>query len=187
MSKFSKIGNLFFFRWSVRNYILLSVTDNFCEGKWAKIERNDGKLLRWSIEECTRVNSESVQQYAKIVWASLISSLEVARYDSLPHRVSQTFQPPQFSVKIKKKRNFYSCLNLWFFSNLFSFGYCFMIVLWLEIHGVFFEMFLLFYSVTSAVTAYNVGVFKKTWDTSNTRISFLRHRNQFQTSIKFIL
>ena len=49
-----------------------------------------------------------------------------------------------------------------------------MIVLWLEIHGVFFEMFLLFYSVTSAVTAYNVGVFKKTWDTSNTRISFLR-------------
>ena len=62
-----------------------------------------------------------------------------------------------------------------------------MIVLWLEIHGVFFEIFLLFYSVTSAVTAYNVGVFKKTWDTSNTRISFSRHRNQFQTSIKFIL
>ena len=69
-------------------------------------ERNDGKLLRRSIEEYTRVNNESVKQYARIVWASLISSLEVARFDCLPHRFSQTFQPPQFSVKIKKKSNF---------------------------------------------------------------------------------
>ena len=69
-------------------------------------ERNDGKLLRRSIEEYTRVNNESVKQYARIVWASLISSLEVARFDCLPHSFSQTFQPPQFSVKIKKKSNF---------------------------------------------------------------------------------
>ena len=53
LSKFSKIGNLFFFRRSLRCqhhlkwYILLSVTGNFGLGKWAKIERNDGKLLRF--------------------------------------------------------------------------------------------------------------------------------------------
>ena len=37
-----------------------------------------------------------------------------------------------------------------------------MIVLWLEIHGVFLRFFLLFDSVTSAVTTYNVGFFKPT-------------------------
>ena len=52
LSKFSKIGNVFFFWWSVYdvsiswNYILFSVTYNFGMGKWAKISRNDGKLLR---------------------------------------------------------------------------------------------------------------------------------------------
>ena len=40
-------------------------------------------------------------------------------------------------------------------------------------------------SLISAVTAYNVGVFKKTWGT--TWISFFHHRSQFQTSIKFSL
>ena len=50
LSKFSKIGNVFFFwvydasiSW---NYILFSVTYNFGMGKWVKIERNDGILLR---------------------------------------------------------------------------------------------------------------------------------------------
>ena len=38
-----------------------------------------------------------------------------------------------------------------------------MIVLWLEIHDVFFKIFLLFNSITSAVTKWNVGVFKETW------------------------
>ena len=33
-----------------------------------------------------RENSESVKQYARILWASLTSSLEVARYDYLLHR-----------------------------------------------------------------------------------------------------
>ena len=51
------------------------MTDNFGWGELAKIERNDDKLLRRSIEEYTRVNRESVKQYARIVWASLISSL----------------------------------------------------------------------------------------------------------------
>ena len=38
-----------------------------------------------SIEEYTRDNSELVNQDARIVWASLISSVEVSRYDCLFH------------------------------------------------------------------------------------------------------
>ena len=98
LSKFSKIGNVFFFRWSV-----------WCQHqlKLYYIKRNDGKLLcvhHWSTEVYTREHSESVKQYARIVWASLISSLEVARYDCLPHRFSPTFQPPLFSVENWKKK-----------------------------------------------------------------------------------
>ena len=178
------------------NCILLSVTYNFDLGKWTKIERNDSKPLRvktllmdWGVNTCSE-RTESVKRYARIVWASLISSLEVARYDCLPHRFSPTFQPPLSSVEIgkKKKAIFNSCLNRCNFWKLFRFGYsCFMF------HDCplagnkrrLFEIFLLFNSITSAVTACNVGVFKKTW--ANTWISFLHHRNQFQTSIKFSL
>ena len=71
------------------------------------------------------------------------------------------------------------------FLNFFAFGYCFMTVLWLEIHDVFFSYFLLFNSVTFGVTAFKGDVYKKKRD--NTWISFPRHRNQFQTSIKFSL
>ena len=45
------------------------------EKKWAKIERNEGKLLfvktsaKWLIKEYTCENIESVKQYARIVWA----------------------------------------------------------------------------------------------------------------------
>ena len=46
-----------------------------------------------------------------------------------------------------------------------------MIFLWLETHDVFLRFFLLFNSVTFAITAYNVGVLKKTWD--DTWLSFL--------------
>ena len=38
-----------------------------------------------SIEEYTGDNSELVNQDARIVWASLISSVEVSRYDCLFH------------------------------------------------------------------------------------------------------
>ena len=69
------------------NYILLNATYNFGLGKGAKIERNDSKPLRvktllvdWGVYTCSE-HSESVKQYARIVWAFLISSLEVARYD----------------------------------------------------------------------------------------------------------
>ena len=92
------------------NYILLSATYNFGLGKGAKIERNDSKplcvktlLVDWGVYTCSE-HSESVKQYARIVWASLISSLEVARYDCLPHRFSPTFQPPLFSVENWKKK-----------------------------------------------------------------------------------
>ena len=57
----------------------------------------------WSIEEYTCENSELVNQDARIVWASLISSFEVARYGCLSHRFSSMFQSPLFSVKIKKE------------------------------------------------------------------------------------
>ena len=50
----------------------------------------------WSIEECTREHSESGKHYARIVCVSLISTLEVARYDCFPLRFSLTFQPPLF-------------------------------------------------------------------------------------------
>ena len=59
-----------------------------------------------SIEEYTLDNSETVNQDARIAWASLMSSLEVARYDCLPHLFSLALQPPLFRVKIKKKSHF---------------------------------------------------------------------------------
>ena len=51
------------------NYIILRVTDNFGLGKYAKIEGNDGKVLRieTSIEKYARENSELVNQDARIV------------------------------------------------------------------------------------------------------------------------
>ena len=45
-------------------------TDNYFESRH-----------RQSIEEYTRENGELVNQDARIVWASLLSSLEVSRYD----------------------------------------------------------------------------------------------------------
>ena len=59
-----------------------------------------------SFEEYTSDNSELVNQDARLVWASLISSLEVARYDCLPHHFSLMFQPLLSRVKIKKKSRF---------------------------------------------------------------------------------
>ena len=59
-----------------------------------------------SPEEYKRENGESVNQNARILWASIVSSLEVARYDWLPHGFFLTSQPPLFSIKIKKKGNF---------------------------------------------------------------------------------
>ena len=91
LSKFSEIESLFFFREVCdvsisSNYILLSMTDNFSLRKWAKIERNGSLDIHSRLKSIyTCDNSELVNQDARIVWASLISSLEVARYDCLPH------------------------------------------------------------------------------------------------------
>ena len=75
------------------------------------------------------------------------------------------------------------------FSLLAPLVSCFMIVLWLEINDVFLRFFLLFNSITSAVTACNVGVFKKTW--ANTWISFFyiteinsKHQSSFLLSLE---
>ena len=79
-----------------------------------------------------------------------------------PTIFSLTFQSPLFRVKIKKKSHFQLVFEPVISLNFSSFGYCFMIVLWLEIHGVFFRFFLLFGTVTSAVNTYNIDFFKPT-------------------------
>ena len=98
------------------NYFQLSMTDNFCLGKWAKIERNDSKLLPGRLKSITSENSELVNQDARIVRASPISFFEVARYDCLPHR---------FSHKHKnwKESDFQLVFEPVFFFNFFSYGY----------------------------------------------------------------
>ena len=106
------------------NYILLRVTNNFGLGKWAKIERNDGKVLRVktspSIEECTRENGESLKQYTRIVLATEIFSWSCQVWLPAP-KFSLTYQPPLIGVKIKRKVIFDSCLNESRFFFSFSF------------------------------------------------------------------
>ena len=63
-----------------------------------------------------------------------------------------------------------------------------MIVLWLEIHGVFLRFFLLFDSVTSTVTTYNVGVLKPTAHDLTTLANVVRNfSNIFLALQKFAL
>ena len=82
----------FIFYWA---RLIISVWDN--EPKLKETTVNYFALRHhWSIEEYTREHSESVKRYTRIAWASLISSLKVARYDCLPHRFSLTFQLPLF-------------------------------------------------------------------------------------------
>ena len=73
------------------------------------------------------------------------------------------FQPLLSREKIKKKSRFQLVFEHVISENFSCFDYYrFMIFLWLEIHGVFLTFFLLFYSVTSAVTTYNVAFFRPT-------------------------
>ena len=76
-----------------------------------------------------------------------------------------------------KRNNFLKAIE-WFITNTLT------VIMSLPV-DILFWFFLLLNSVTSAVTACNVDVFKKTWD--NTYISFPHHRNQFQTSVTFSL
>ena len=112
-------------------WLMISVWENEPKLKEKTVNHFALRHLRhyWWIEVYTRSeHGKSIKQYARIVWASLISSLEVARCNCLPHRFSPTFQPPLFSVENwKKKAIFNSCLNRCNFWKLFCFGYsCFM-------------------------------------------------------------
>ena len=129
------------------NYVLLSVTYKFGLGKWAKIERNDGKQL------CVKT---SLVDWSVYTWAQWVS--KTIRQNRMGFFL--TFSLSAFLVS-------------WLSSG------------WKYLTRRLFWYFLWVNSVTSTVTAYNVDVFKKTWD--NIWISFLYHRNQFQTTIKFSL
>ena len=74
-----------------------------------------------SIEECTRDNSELVNQDARIVWASLISSLEVARYDCLPHHFSPNVSTSSVSRKNYKEKSLSTSVWTCNFLKLFLF------------------------------------------------------------------
>ena len=156
----------------------------------SQIERNDRKQLcvetspvDWSVYTWTQWVRETTPQNRK--GFSYIFSWS-CRVWLLAPPFFVTFQLLCLAQEIKKKTNFQLAFEPVIFSNFFAFGYCLMIVLWLEIHDVFFRYFLSFKSVTSGVTAYNVDVFKKK-TRDNTGISFPHHRNQFQTSIKLSL
>ena len=152
LSKFSKIGNLFFWdevydvsvNWKC---ILLSVTDNFGLGKWVKIERNDGKVLR--------IKTSPVD-WRVYMWEQWIGKSRLHNRMGFSYIFSWSCQvwllaPPFFPnvltsfakcQKLKRKVNFQLVFEPEKFFKLFSFGYnCFMIVLWLEIHGVFLRFF----------------------------------------------
>ena len=92
------------------NYILLSVTDNFGLGKWAKMERlttaNEFELrIQRSIEDYTRKNSESIIIRQNSMGFSYRATLEVARYDDLLHRFSIMFQRPLIGVENWKEKS----------------------------------------------------------------------------------
>ena len=72
-----------------------------------------------SIEECTPDNSELVNQDARIVWASLTSSLEVSRYDCLPHHFSPDISTSSVSRKSEKEKSFST--RVWTFNFLKNF------------------------------------------------------------------
>ena len=69
---------------------------------------------------------------------------------------------PKVSTSLKIEKKVISTRVCVIFENFFALATlvsCFMIVLWPEINDVFLRFFLLVNSITSAVTACNVGVF----------------------------
>ena len=111
-----------------------------------------------SVEEYACDNGELVNQDARIVWASLKSPLEVARFDCLPHHFFSNVSTSSVSRKNLKEKSFFrvwTCNFLKLFPFwLLSFHDC-------PLTGNF-RFFLLFDSVTSAVITYSVGFFKPT-------------------------
>ena len=74
------------------------MTDNFGLENEPKLKETTVNYLEFrhhqSIEDYKCNNSKLVNKDARIIWASLISSLEVAGYDCLPHHFF-----PFFSLK----------------------------------------------------------------------------------------
>ena len=112
------------------------------------------------IEAYTRENSESIQQYARISyifsWSCQIWLLAPLFFPNVPasYDKRRNLKEKSFPTRV------WTCD---FFSDFFSLV---ILVLWLysglKYTAYFLDFFLLFNSVTSAVTAYNVGVFKPT-------------------------
>ena len=82
-----------------------------------------------SVEEYACDSGELVNQDARIVWASLISPLEVARYDCLSHHFSPNVSTSSVSRKNLKEKSFST--SVWtcdflkrFLFWLLSFHYC---------------------------------------------------------------
>ena len=71
-------------------WLIISVCENEPKSKETTVNYFQLRHHR-SIEGYTRESRESVNQYSRIVWASLISSFEVARYDCLLHCFPQHF------------------------------------------------------------------------------------------------
>ena len=118
-SKFSKVGNVLS---QMKCMMSVSVEIIFCWAWliisiWENEPKLNDKLLpvkghHRSIEEYKRDNSESVKQHARTVWASLVSSLELARYDLLAPPFHNVTTSSVWRRKLKRKVIFNSCLNL---------------------------------------------------------------------------
>ena len=69
-------------------WLIISVWENKPKLKETTVNHFALRHYWWIRVYTCREYGNSVKQYARIVWASLISSLEVARYACLPHRFS---------------------------------------------------------------------------------------------------
>ena len=101
----------FIFYWA---RLIISVWDN--EPKLKETTVNYLALRHhWSIEEYTLEHSESVKRYARIAWASLISSLKEKIWLLAPPFFPDVSTSSVWGRKLKRKVIFNSCLNLYFF------------------------------------------------------------------------
>ena len=106
---------------NIWNYILWSVIENFGLEKWAKIERNNGKLLRvktslvdWRVYTWEQWVSKTARQTPMVFF--YIFSWNCQVWLCAPpffHNASTTSDKRR---KLRRKVIFKSCLNLFFFT-----------------------------------------------------------------------